>query len=55
MNTFTLGDLKNFEIDSESSTFKTILNKSNTNLIIVDISTDKKSIDIMRDIISIIS
>tara|TARA_B110001452_G_scaffold266257_1_gene272654 strand:- start:5365 stop:6297 length:933 start_codon:yes stop_codon:yes gene_type:complete len=46
-------DLKNFEIDSESSTFKTILNKSNTNLIIVDISTDKKSIDInqIRDLI----
>ena len=46
-------DLKNFEIDSESPTFKTILNKSNTNLIIVDISTDKKSIDInqIRDLI----
>ena len=39
-------DLKNFEINFESTTFKTILNKSNANFIIVDISPDKKSIDI---------
>ena len=46
-------DLKNFEINSESSTFKTILNKSNTNLITIDINFDKKSIDInqIRDLI----
>jgi DNA polymerase-3 subunit delta' len=39
-------DIKNFEINSKSSTFKTILNKSNTNLIIIDINFDKKSVDI---------
>jgi DNA polymerase III subunit delta' len=39
-------NIKNFEINSESPTFKTILNKSNTNLITVDISLDKKTIDI---------
>ena len=39
-------NIKDFEINSESSTFKTILNKSNTNLINVDINLDKKTIDI---------
>jgi DNA polymerase-3 subunit delta' len=39
-------DLRNFEINSDSPTFKTILNKSNTNLITIDINSDKKSIDI---------
>ena len=39
-------NIKNFEINSQSSTFKTILNKSNTNLIVVDINFDKKTIDI---------
>jgi len=39
-------DLKNFIINPESSTFKTILNKSNTNLITIDIHSDKKTIDI---------
>jgi DNA polymerase III subunit delta' len=39
-------DVKNFEINYESPTFKTILNKSNINLITIDINTDKKFIDI---------
>ena len=39
-------DLTKFEINQNSSTFKTILNKSNTNLIIIDLNSDKKSIDI---------
>ena len=39
-------DIKNFEINSASSTFKTILNKSNTNLISIDVNADKKNIDI---------
>jgi len=39
-------DCENFQINSENSTFKTILNKSNVNLITIDISLDKKSIDI---------
>ena len=39
-------NLKDFKINSDSSTFKTILNKSNTNLMTVDINRDKKSIDI---------
>ena len=39
-------DVKNFKINSESPTFKTIFNKSNTNLIIIDINYEKKSIDI---------
>ena len=39
-------NLKNFEIDPNSRVFKTILNKSNPNLILIDIESDKKSIDI---------
>ena len=39
-------NLKNFEINSDSSTFKTILNKSNANLMTVDIDGNKKFIDI---------
>ena len=46
-------DLSNFEINSNSSTFKTILNGSNSNLIIIDINIEKKFIDInqIRDLI----
>ena len=46
--------LKNFEINPESSTFKTILNKTNPNLITVDIDSNKKAIDIdqIRNLIS---
>ena len=39
-------NIENFEINTKSSTFKTIINKSNTNLIIIDVNLDKKSIDI---------
>ncbi len=39
-------DLKNFEINSDSPTFKTILNGSNPNLIIIDVNSDKKFIDV---------
>ena len=39
-------DLKNFRINPENTTFKTILNKSNPNLIIVDRDPEKKIIDI---------
>ncbi len=47
-------DSKNFEINPESSTFKTILNKTNPNLITVDIDSNKKAIDIdqIRNLIS---
>ena len=41
-------DIKNFEINTESKTFKTILNKSNMNLITIDVNPDKKSIDITQ-------
>lgn len=39
-------DIDNFSINDESPVFKTILNKSNPNLITIDINLDKKSIDI---------
>src|SRR5210317_903613 len=39
-------DIENYQIDTESSEFKTINNKSNTNLITIDVNEDKKSIDI---------
>ena len=41
-------DVENFEINCESSTFKTILNKSNNNLTVIDIDTEKKNIDINK-------
>jgi len=41
-------DIKNFKINTESIIFKTILNKSNMNLITIDINPDKKSIDITQ-------
>ena len=46
-------DTKNYQINSESPEFKTINNKSNTNLITIDVNEDKKSIDIqqIRDLI----
>jgi len=46
-------DLDNFQINKDSTTYKTILNGSNPNLIIIDINSDKKSIDInqIRDLI----
>jgi DNA polymerase-3 subunit delta' len=39
-------DTENYQINSESPEFKTINNKSNTNLITIDVNEDKKSIDI---------
>ena len=47
-------DIKNFKINIKSSIFKTIINKSNTNLISIDVITEKKSIDInqIRDLIN---
>ena len=44
----------NFEINPENHSFKTVLNKSNTNFILIDISLDRKSIDVnqIRDLIS---
>ena len=46
-------DINNFEINTESQTYKTILNKSNINLTVIDINFEKKSIDInqIRDLI----
>ena len=46
-------DIKNFQINAESSEYKTINNQSNTNLITIDVNEDKKSIDIqqIRDLI----
>ena len=47
-------DIKNFQINNDSTEFKTIKNKSNTNLITIDTIEDKKSIDInqIRDLIA---
>lgn len=39
-------DTESYQINSESPEFKTINNKSNTNLITIDVNEDKKSIDI---------
>jgi DNA polymerase-3 subunit delta' len=39
-------DIVSYQINSESPEFKTIKNKSNTNLITIDVNEDKKSIDI---------
>jgi DNA polymerase-3 subunit delta' len=39
-------DKENFKINHESAAFKTVLNRSNPNLSIIDINSDKKSIDI---------
>ncbi len=39
-------DIQNYKINIESPAYKTVNNKSNTNLIIVDVNDDKKTIDI---------
>jgi len=39
-------NIKNYDINIDSSEFKTIRNKSNTNLITIDVHPDKKTIDI---------
>jgi len=47
-------DENSFEINKESHTFKTIINKSNDNLKVIDVNSDKRSIDInqIRELIS---
>ena len=46
--------LKDFQINPENKSFKTIMNKSNPNLNIIDVKIDKKSIDInqIRELIT---
>tara|TARA_A100001234_G_scaffold221339_1_gene236959 strand:- start:2464 stop:3396 length:933 start_codon:yes stop_codon:yes gene_type:complete len=39
-------NLNEFTINPENTTFKTIINKSNPNLILIDVNSDKKTIDI---------
>src|SRR5210317_1638105 len=39
-------DIESYQINSESPEFKTINNKSNTNLITIDVNEDKKTINI---------
>ena len=39
-------DIKNFELNINNSEFKTVLNKTNTNLTTIDVNDDKKNIDI---------
>ena len=39
-------DINNFEINNQNQSFKTILNKSNINFTLIDISHEKKFIDI---------
>ncbi len=47
-------DIQNFEINTENRSFKTIINKSNPNMILIDSDPEKKMIDInqIRDLIS---
>ena len=47
-------DYKSFEINSKNHSFKTVLNRSNPNFILIDIDADKKFIDInqIRKLIS---
>ena len=47
-------DINTFQINPKSNIFKTILNKSNPNLIVIDAAFEKKMIDInqIRDLIS---
>ena len=47
-------DIENFTINIENHSFKTVLNKSNTNLFVIDVDSEKKSIDInqIRELIS---
>ena len=46
-------NIKDYEINPDNTTFKTILNKSNPNFVLLDIDNDKKFIDIkqVRDLI----
>ncbi len=47
-------DVKNFEINSNNYSFKTVVNRSNPNLFLIDVNLEKKSIDInqIRELIS---
>jgi len=47
-------DIDKFEINPENKSFKTVINKSNPNLIIIDLKSEKKTIEIsqIRDLIS---
>ena len=47
-------DIDKFMINIDNTSFKTVLNKSNPNLILIDIDKDKKSIDVhqIRELIS---
>ena len=47
-------DIKNFEINTNNRSFKTIINKSNLNLFLIDTDPEKKTIDIsqIRNLIS---
>ncbi len=47
-------NIKNFEINLENSSYKTIINKSNPNFILIDVDFEKKFIDInqIRQLIS---
>ena len=46
-------DINTFQINPKSNIFKTVLNKSNPNLIVIDVLSEKKTIDInqIRDVI----
>ncbi len=50
-------EINNFEINSNSQTFKTILNRSNPNFILIDIDSEQLSIDIkqIRNLINILN
>ncbi len=50
-------DIENFSINAESPEYKTILNKSNANLITLDVFSEKKFIDIsqIRNLINILN
>jgi DNA polymerase-3 subunit delta' len=50
-------DIKNFLINPNNSSFKTVINKSNPNLILIDVSLEKKNIEInqIRELISVLN
>ena len=50
-------DISKFEINEENHSYKTILNKSNPNLISINLNLDSKTIDInqIRELISILN
>lgn len=50
-------DIKNFLINPNNNSFKTVINRSNPNLILIDVSLEKKNIEInqIRELISILN